>query len=102
MPQENAERSLAPHLALLAVQVLFGTWPVVGKIALRYMPTTTLVTVRVVGAALALALLQRLAGGNHRISRRDYAWFALFAALGIVGNQLLFVKGLSLTTVVDA
>jgi drug/metabolite transporter (DMT)-like permease len=102
MTQENADRSLAPHLALLAVQVLFGTWPVLGKIALRYMHSTTLVTVRVVGAALAFALLQRLARTNQRINRRDFAWFALFAALGIVGNQLLFVKGLSLTTVVDA
>jgi NADPH:quinone reductase-like Zn-dependent oxidoreductase len=29
------DRGVAPHLALIAVQVLFGTWPIVGKIIVR-------------------------------------------------------------------
>ena len=53
---------LAPHIALVAVQIMFATWPIVGKIALRSLPSTTLVALRVAGAALALIVLQRVRG----------------------------------------
>lgn len=92
----------APHLALIGVQLLFGTWPIVGKIALRSLPTTGLVALRVGGAAIAFLILQT-AKGRVRITRRsDYARLALFSLLGVVFNQLLFVKGLSLSTVINA
>jgi drug/metabolite transporter (DMT)-like permease len=93
----------APHLALISVQLMFGTWPIFGKIALRVLPSTGLVALRVGGAAIAFLILQRLIGRNHqKISRGDYARLALYALLGVVLNQFLFVKGLSLTTVINA
>jgi drug/metabolite transporter (DMT)-like permease len=91
-----------PHLALVAVQLMFGTWPIVGKIALTALPSTGLVVLRVAGAALAFLGLQRTIGRSQKIERGDYARFALYALLGVVLNQLLFVKGLSLTTVINA
>jgi drug/metabolite transporter (DMT)-like permease len=88
-----------PHLALIAVQVLFGSWPIVGKIALRAMPPTALAAFRVCGAALAFVLLQRALGRARRVvARKDYARLALYSLLGVVLNQLLFIKGLSLTS----
>ena len=48
---------LRPHLALIAVQVFFGTWPIMGKVILRSMSVTTLVGCRLVGAAFAFSLL---------------------------------------------
>jgi drug/metabolite transporter (DMT)-like permease len=92
----------APHLALVGVQVLFGTWPIVGKIALRALPSTALVAFRVCGAAIAFLILQRMFAGFQRIRKEDYARLALYSLLGVVLNQLLFVKGLSLTTVINA
>ena len=92
----------APHLALVAVQLMFGTWPIVGKIALTALPSTGLVVFRVAGAALAFLGLQRAVGRAQAIRKADYARFALYALLGVVLNQLLFVKGLSLTTVINA
>lgn len=92
----------APHLALVAVQLMFGTWPIVGKIALTALPSTGLVVLRVAGAALAFLGLQRTVGRAQKIRKSDYARFALYALLGVVLNQLLFVKGLSLTTVINA
>ncbi len=52
------DRGFTLHLALFAVQIIFGTWPIVGKVALRSISSTSLVALRVVGAAAAFMLLQ--------------------------------------------
>ena len=93
---------LAPHLALVMVQLLFGTWPIFGKIALRSLPTTGLVMFRVVGGAIALTFMQQFRKQQGKLSRSDFGWLALCSLLGVTLNQLLFVKGLSLTTVINA
>jgi drug/metabolite transporter (DMT)-like permease len=92
----------APHLALFMVQVMFGTWPIFGKFALRALPPTALVALRVSGAALAFLIFQRILGRVAVKSRSDYLRLALYSILGVVLNQFLFVKGLSYTTVINA
>jgi len=91
-----------PHLALIAVQLLFATWPIVGKIALRAMPAVVLVGFRVAGAALALLTLARISGHLRSIKRRDWSLLIVSSLLGVILNQLLFVKGLSLTTAINS
>jgi drug/metabolite transporter (DMT)-like permease len=91
-----------PHLALVAVQVIFGTWPVVGKVALRALPSTGLVAIRVAGASVAFLLLLRLRGRLVVPRRGDLARLALYSLLGIVLNQFLYVKGIALSTAVNA
>ncbi len=102
--QQSAIRNptWGPHVALLAVQVIFGTWPVLGKIALRAVPSTGLVAIRVGGAAAAFLLVLGLRGRLVRPARRDLARLALYSLLGVVLNQFLYVKGLSLSTAVNA
>ena len=93
---------LKPHLALVAVQLMFGTWPIIGKLALRELPSTGLVAFRIAGGALAFAALLRFT--HHRPVKHgsDYARLALYSLLGVVLNQFLFVKGLAYSTVVNA
>lgn len=91
-----------PHVALLAVQVIFGTWPVMGKIALRAVPSTGLVAIRIGGAAVAFMLLLGLRGRLVSPDRRDLARLTLYSLLGVVLNQFLYIKGLSLSTAVNA
>jgi drug/metabolite transporter (DMT)-like permease len=101
---KSASRTRAgagPHVALLAVQLIFGTWPVVGKIALRALPSTGLVAIRVAGAGLAFLLLLRLRGRLTVPSRGDLARLALYSLLGIVLNQFFYVKGIALSTAVN-
>jgi drug/metabolite transporter (DMT)-like permease len=93
---------IEPHLALVAVQIIFGTWPIVGKVALRVLPSTGLVAIRVAGAAAAFLLLLRLTGRLNVPKRGDLARLALYSLLGVVLNQFLFTKGLSLSTVANA
>jgi len=98
----NTGERLAPHLALIAVQIMFGTWPVVGKVALRHISTVGLVAFRVGGASIALTLLQRQLAQLRQLPKKDLAWLAGASLLGVVWNQLLYVKGLSLTTAINA
>src|SRR2546421_8769755 len=94
--------SAGPHLALVAVQIIFGTWPIVGKVALRTLPSTGLVAFRVAGAAAAFLMLLRLKGKLTTPRRGDIARLAVYSLLGVVLNQFLFLKGLELSTVVNA
>ncbi|MGB9181154.1 MAG: DMT family transporter [Pyrinomonadaceae bacterium] len=99
---EQRSSAAAPHLALIAVQLFFGTWPIFGKIALRALPSTGIVAFRIGGAAVAFSILQKLIGRVQKVRKGDYLWLALSSLLGVVFNQLLFVKGLSYTTVINA
>lgn len=81
---------------------MFGTWPIFGKIALTALPVTGIVAFRVGGAASAFLILLYTIGNPPEIRKADYARFALYALLGVVLNQFLFVKGLSLTTYINA
>ncbi|MCA1629514.1 MAG: DMT family transporter [Acidobacteria bacterium] len=104
MPPKVADRTpgVRPHLALVAVQLFFGTWSIVGKIVLRYLPSTGLVAIRVAGGTFAFLVIQRTAKRFWLDRRSDYARLALYSLLGVAFNQLLFVKGLSLSTAVNA
>lgn len=96
------DHGVAPHLALIAVQVMFGTWPIVGKVALSAISSSGLVALRVVGASIVFVLLQGKLGELRKLPRKDLAFLTLCSMLGVAINQLLFVKGLSLTTVINA
>jgi drug/metabolite transporter (DMT)-like permease len=93
--------TFGPHLALIAVQILFGTWPIFGKVVLQSMSTSSLVACRLTGAALAFVLLQRKFTPLVKMPAKDFWLLALCSLLGVVGNQFLYVQGLSLTTVIN-
>ena len=90
--------STAPHFALIGVQVLFGSLPVIAKVVLKVMPAATLVGFRVVVTALVLAVVQAFRGRFWLKRKEDYWKLAILSFFGVVLNQLLFITGLSLTT----
>jgi drug/metabolite transporter (DMT)-like permease len=93
--------SIAPHLALIGVQILFGTWPIFGKIVLRSMSTSSLMLFRLMGAAFVLALVQRQLRPLWVMPKKDLSRITICSLLGVVGNQFIYLKGLSLTTVIN-
>ncbi|HYP51862.1 MAG TPA: DMT family transporter [Pyrinomonadaceae bacterium] len=96
----NAKTSapnLAPHLALLLVQITFGSLPVIGKVVLKIIPSFAVVGFRVGITALALFLFQRFRGDLKLEKRGDYRRFAVLSFFGVTLNQFLFISGLSLT-----
>ena len=100
--QSFKDHSIAPHAALLLVQIMFGTWPIFGKVVLRSMSSTSLVSLRIFGAAIVFTLLQRKLGELRQLPWRVLAWLLVSSLLGISINQFVFVKGLSLTTAINA
>ena len=101
MDRPTRDSAIAPHLALIGVQILFGTWPILGKIALRSMSTTNLMLCRLIGAAIVFAVIQRSLRPLWLMPKRDLLWLTLCSIVGVVGNQFIYLKGLSLTTVIN-
>lgn len=97
-PQSSKGNEAGPHIALIAVQLMFGSAPILGKYALEGFTSFAIVGFRVAGGAVAFYLLQRYSGDLRLEKKSHYWYFALFALFGIVLNQLLFFHGLSLTT----
>ena len=98
-PSEEPEndRSFGPHLALIGVQVFFGSLPVIAKVVLKVIPAVSLVGFRVGITALVFALIQALRGRFWLKEKSDYWKLAVLSLFGVTFNQLLFITGLSLT-----
>jgi drug/metabolite transporter (DMT)-like permease len=93
---------LRPYLALLAVQLCFGTFPVFGKLALAETAPLVLAAFRAVAGALVLTLLARRPDPGGAFDAKDRRTLLVLAFFGIVANQVLFVVGLSKTTATNA
>lgn len=93
-----AEKNYEPHIALIAVQLFFGSAAILGKAALQTFPAFAIVGFRVGGAAFAFYFLQKFRGNLYLDKKIHYLYFVVFSCFGVIFNQLLFFKGLSLTT----
>jgi len=56
---------------------------------------------RLIGAALVLGLIQRQLRPLFQMPFKDLLWLTLCSLVGVVGNQFIYLKGLSLTTVIN-
>jgi drug/metabolite transporter (DMT)-like permease len=61
-----------------------------------------LVASRLTGAAVVFLIIQRNIRPLLKMHRKDFLVLVLSSAIGVVGNQFLYVKGLSLTTAINA
>ena len=96
--EPSTEQSeIRPHLALLGVQVLFGSLPVIAKVVLAVIPAVALVGFRVGITALVLAVFQIARGRFWLQFKEDYVKLAVISLFAVTFNQLLFIGGLSLT-----
>lgn len=95
-------RDLRPYLALLAVQVCFGSFPIFGKLALAETPPLVLASFRAVAGAAALTLLARVLDPGGTFDAKDRRTLAVLSFFGIFANQVLFIFGLARTTATNA
>lgn len=91
------EQSSAPYVALILVQVFFGSLPVIGKVVLAQIPSLALVGTRVGIAALILFVFQAYRKRLWLRERGDYIRLAILSLFGVTINQIFFIGGLSLT-----
>ncbi|HEX2091332.1 MAG TPA: DMT family transporter [Longimicrobiaceae bacterium] len=90
------------YVVLLLTQVMFATLPVAVKVALHDLSSPSLALLRVTGGALLFVALHRALVRERVRSRRDYARLAVYALLGVVANQLLYITALTMTTATAA
>lgn len=95
-------RDSRPYLALLAVQLCFGSFPIFGKLALAETPPLVLAAFRAVAGAAALTLLAWILAPGGDFDAKDRRKLVVLSFFGIVANQVLFVVGLSKTTATNA
>jgi drug/metabolite transporter (DMT)-like permease len=95
-------RSPKVILALVMVQVLFATLPVVVKVVLRDLSSPALALLRVSGAAALFFILQSTLVRERIHSWRDYGLLALYSLFGVIANQLLYITALTMTTATAA
>jgi drug/metabolite transporter (DMT)-like permease len=93
----SQQPDLKPHLALLGVQTLFGSLPVIAKVVLAVIPAVALVGFRVGITALVLAVFQIARERFWLQFKEDYVKLAVISLFAVTFNQLLFIGGLSLT-----
>lgn len=87
------------HWAVLATNLLFGiNFSVVKYISPAYIQPFGLNFIRVSVAVLLFWMLYSLKPSKAGIDKKDIPRFLLCALTGVAINQLLFIKGLTLTT----
>lgn len=91
------------HLAVLAANFIFGAgYAVVKTITPVFIAPFALNVVRVLSSLFLFWLLFLMKPGNAGIERKHISRFLLCAVTGVAINQLLFIKGLSLTTAIHS
>ena len=93
---------LKAHLALLAVNIIYGVNYIVAKDVMpAFLSPPAFVMTRVLGAVALFWLLNRFTGID-RVKTADLGRLALCGLFGVALNQLFFFEGLSLTNGVNA
>src|SRR5215471_1239952 len=91
-------RTLKPHLAVLGTNLFFGiNFIAVPYLTKGYIAPLGINLIRVVVSVTLFWILFALKPSRAGIEKRDVPRFLFSSLTGIVINQILFVKGLSLT-----
>ena len=91
------------HIAAITANLIFGAnYSIVKHITPRVIQPFGLNVVRVLVTVFLFWLLWFFNPKPIKVSRKDWGLFVICAAFGIAINQMLFVKGLSLTTSIHA
>jgi drug/metabolite transporter (DMT)-like permease len=90
------------HAALIAVQLMFASLSIAGKMALRELQPFGLICARVTLATTVLVVVRLLMRKKERVAARHLPELALCAFFGITLNMLVFIAGLARTTATNA
>lgn len=93
---------LKAHLAVLIANIIYGAnYSIAKQVMPAYIKPFGFILIRVVAAAVLFWMLERLFV-KEKVSRSDYKKLFMCALFGVAINQLLFFKGLSLTSPINS
>jgi len=94
--------NIAPHLALIGVNLIYGANYVIAKeVTPLFIKPFGLVCIRVTGGLLLFSIFHFFFV-RESVERKDIPKLIICGFFGVVLNQLLFLKGLSLTSPINA
>ena len=93
-------KTLRAHVALFISQVLYAASFPIAKVVMEGVPSTLLVVMRVSGAILLFSVSSLFV--KDKVERKDFPRLFLLAVCGVAINQSFFLKGLHLTSPIDA
>lgn len=90
------------HSVLLFVTLIYGANYTVAKFVMpEYLQPFGFIVFRIACATLLFWLLSAITGADKIKSRKDFGLLFLCGLFGVAANQLLFFKGLSMTTPIN-
>jgi drug/metabolite transporter (DMT)-like permease len=93
---------VSAHLALVAVNLIYGAnYSIAKEVMPVHVKPFAFVLMRVGGALILFWIVSSLFI-REKVDRKDFPRLALLALFGVACNQLLFLKGLSITTPINA
>lgn len=94
-------KSVLAHLSVFGAMVIYGAnYVIMKKITPEYVHSFGLVVYRVMGALLLFVLAGMFV--REKMERKDIWMCAILALFGVAFNQMLFIKGLSITSPINA
>jgi len=98
----SVNKTLAAHLALLIAMLIYAaSFTIAKEVTPKYIDPFGFVLLRVIGAG-ALLWLTDLLFIREKVERKDLLKLLPLAIFGVALNQMLFIKGLSLTSPISA
>ncbi len=93
-------KTLQAHIALFLSQALYAASFPIAKIVMEIIPSPVLVIMRVIGAIILFWSSSFIV--NEKVEKKDFGRLFLLGIFGVAINQSLFLKGLHLTSPIDA
>ncbi len=98
----KSERSYKGHLTMFAVNIIFGlNTPITKSVLSNTLTPYSIYFLRVAGASLLFWIASAFVK-EEKVSSRDLIMLFLAGMLGVAINQFSFVKGLSMTSPINA
>lgn len=96
------KKTAMAHLALLGANVLYSaSFTIAKEVMPHYIQSSAFVLIRAVGAAFTFWSLSFIFK-NESVDKKDFKRLFTLSVFGVATNQLFFLKGLSLTTPINA
>ncbi len=90
------------HLPLFFVQAMFSLLPTLSKLVYRYITPEELAFYRISISAVIFFMVKKFVTNQSIQDKKDLFTLSILAFLGVSGNQMLYLKGVSFTKASNA
>lgn len=98
---DTSNHRMKAHIFILSANIIYGLNYIIAKVALQYIPAFGLVLTRVTIPLILFYTIHRFFI-FEKVERRDHLLLIVCALFGVAANQLMFIKGLDLTSEIHA